>query len=619
MPQTKAELYKRFAETFYEWKDKPQISLEKRQQLEQALEELAKRAIDEEATKFRLRETLIREELDKFDKSLFGLARAFGWLNQVGVAAEHPDEPVYAFFHPTFQEYFAACAIADWHEFINHVPHKPESGTYRVFEPQWKEVILLWLGQNEVEKEQKEEFIKALVEFEDKCKDFYGYRAYFLAAAGIAEFRDCSLADAIVAQIIKWSFRYLNEKRGVQYLSLNPSEGILFAPIGSKSRATLLETDRSKAIAALTYILHSSPSEQHQLQAATNLGVVDPGNLEAIKTLVELMRQSPDTRFLAAMRLEVIGANNSDAIAILIHLLCTSQDEDLRRRVIWTLRKIGSGNSSAVTNLVHLLSTSQDKRIRKDAVECLGKIGVGNMEAIAALFHLLQTSQETDILREVITSLGFIAASSSDAIAVLLELLSNSQDESIRERLAFSLGRIGAGNQKAISSLIDLLHTSQNEVTLWQTAWSLERIDPGNPEAGSVLAAQMLATEDRLTLGIDFVEKFVVDEIGIGNPYFINALTAMLHCSRDEGIRVEAARGLVAIAPGNLEAINALIDILIATQDDELSEFVTICLEEVSADNLEAIVLLRDILHSVALCPKHEILRILCCLAQATY
>jgi predicted NACHT family NTPase len=34
-----------------------------------------------------------------------------GWLNEVGVAEENPDEQVYAFFHPSFQEYFAALAI----------------------------------------------------------------------------------------------------------------------------------------------------------------------------------------------------------------------------------------------------------------------------------------------------------------------------------------------------------------------------------------------------------------------------------------------------------------------------------------------------------------------------
>jgi predicted NACHT family NTPase len=48
------------------------------------------------------------------------------------------EEEVYAFFHPTFEEYFAALAVDDWHEFLNHVPDNPAEGVYRIFAPQWK-------------------------------------------------------------------------------------------------------------------------------------------------------------------------------------------------------------------------------------------------------------------------------------------------------------------------------------------------------------------------------------------------------------------------------------------------------------------------------------------------
>jgi predicted NACHT family NTPase len=50
---------------------------------------------------------------------LFNLACRLGWLNLVDREAK-TDEAVYAFFHPTFQEYFAACAIDDWRYFLNH-------------------------------------------------------------------------------------------------------------------------------------------------------------------------------------------------------------------------------------------------------------------------------------------------------------------------------------------------------------------------------------------------------------------------------------------------------------------------------------------------------------------
>lgn len=207
LPKTKAALYERFVEAFYEWKQEHfSTDSATRKQLNQALGRLAKVAISQSYSQFRLTRRFVWSILGESDTPMFQLAMQLGWLNQVGVATEDPEEPVYAFYHPTFEEYFAACAIDDWHFFLTHVPNNPNAGIYRIFEPQWKEVILLWLGREDVAKEKKEEFIKALVEFDDGCWYFYKLRAYLLAAAGIAEFRDCSLREEIVGMIVDWSF-----------------------------------------------------------------------------------------------------------------------------------------------------------------------------------------------------------------------------------------------------------------------------------------------------------------------------------------------------------------------------------------------------------------------------
>jgi predicted NACHT family NTPase len=107
------------------------------------------------------------QHLAKPHPELFEKAIELGWLNRVGVDAENPLKSVYAFYHPSFQEYFAACEIEDWHFFLNHVPQNPQQGIYRIFERQWKEVMLLWMGRKDVDREEKEAFIKALVEFKD--------------------------------------------------------------------------------------------------------------------------------------------------------------------------------------------------------------------------------------------------------------------------------------------------------------------------------------------------------------------------------------------------------------------------------------------------------------------
>ncbi|MGH8002391.1 MAG: hypothetical protein ACREPR_23915 [Brasilonema sp.] len=90
-----------------------------RKQLNAKLKELALAAIDNEKNRFCLREKSVEGVLGDKDGCVFQMALKVGWLNQVGVDAKNPNQPVYAFFHPTFEEYFAALAIANWHFFLN--------------------------------------------------------------------------------------------------------------------------------------------------------------------------------------------------------------------------------------------------------------------------------------------------------------------------------------------------------------------------------------------------------------------------------------------------------------------------------------------------------------------
>lgn len=214
LPETKAEFYEIFIRYFYEWKPElvPDVinSYQLKKELHQALGKLALAGINGDF-RFRLKRSLAIEEMGE---KLFKLAYDLGWLNQVDRDAVN-DEDVYAFFHPNFQEYFAALMIDDWHYFLNHVPNNPEAGIYRIFEPQWKEVMLLWIGRKDVKKEQKESFLSTLIDFRDDCELFYNEQPDFLGAFLIVEFPDFSRSYEIVDNIVRYSFGYLdtNEQR----------------------------------------------------------------------------------------------------------------------------------------------------------------------------------------------------------------------------------------------------------------------------------------------------------------------------------------------------------------------------------------------------------------------
>jgi hypothetical protein len=64
---------------------------------------------------------------------------------------------------------------------------------------------------------------------------FYGYQAYFLAAIGVGQFKDCSNSEEIIWQLTKWGFGYFHGLR---------EEWILFqVPIQEGARAALRESD----------------------------------------------------------------------------------------------------------------------------------------------------------------------------------------------------------------------------------------------------------------------------------------------------------------------------------------------------------------------------------------
>ena len=90
----------------------------------------------------------------------------------------------------------------DWQYFFNRVDDNLATSTYRIFDKLSKTEIFEWFRREDVAKEQKEDFIHALVEFKDDCGDFYHYRAYLLAAEALNYFKDCCRGDAIALQIL---------------------------------------------------------------------------------------------------------------------------------------------------------------------------------------------------------------------------------------------------------------------------------------------------------------------------------------------------------------------------------------------------------------------------------
>lgn len=432
LPQTKSLLYGQFVETIYEWKqDRFPTTIAQRQQLNHALGQVALRALLQPKTRFRLSHSFAQGVFAQ-SLELMTLALQLGWLNQVGISTT-TGEKIYAFYHPTFQEYFAAQAISDWQFFFDEAHDSP------IFSPSWREVILLWLGRTDVPIAEKEAFIEALITFEDRCGGFYSHQAYFLAAAGLAEFPQSVQAQPILAQLLEWRF------------------GALPVPLCEGARIALLQTDRQHAIATLEGFIQVAENPFTQWQAAYTLGkTLDPGNPIAIATLIQLIDtlQSETLRLQVVESLSRIAPSHSIVIRSLEEILESTQQDNIRRRAAYSLGKTNPGNPKAIATLEQIIHSVTNATLQLRAAENLATLDSQNSVATAVLNSIERRSEKTNRKYQNKTT---DKQDLNQLINTLEQRLLNAKDWANQRRIAYRLATLQPGHPGAIDCLLQLL------------------------------------------------------------------------------------------------------------------------------------------------------------------
>jgi len=446
LPETKAGLYDWFVKTFYEWKQDEvekvtgiKLDRSKKIELNRALGELAKEAIDSEDSRFRLSETFINSVMRP---DLFDLALKLNWLNEVGVAAENPLEKVYAFYHPSFQEYFAALAINDWDFFLPKFVQNRSNATtrYRVFESQWKEVILFWVGRGKITESHKEEFIKKLIEFDDHCGEFYRFRTYLLSAETITEFKNCSVADSIVEQVMIWGFGSFDRIEKERVL---PSDLIQKSTLG-----VLPLTDCKRVTATLCQIIGSekAPNDVRDL-AIEYLGfvaLVGEEREQAINTLINVIEAKIKEFNLCRRPCTLFSKNNphssiEDREAY--EEIETSIEHTLTHSA-WSLGIIAIGKESAIHTLIKLIDTFAENistyaNVLNQTAWSLGQITFGQAKelSIPALIRLMEYSESDFPYCQASSSLRLIASREGNNLLIqeLICLMEKSDNEIVRQ------------------------------------------------------------------------------------------------------------------------------------------------------------------------------------------
>ncbi|WP_199300042.1 NACHT domain-containing NTPase [Trichocoleus sp. FACHB-262] len=461
LPNSKAALYQQFVETIYEWKqDRFPTTLAQRWQLNQALGHLALQGLAQAKTKFRLSQSFVQQVFREQSLELLELALNLGWLNQVGISTAS-GEKVYAFYHPTFQEYFAAQAIADWRCFLPATAANLTvdlEASPLVFASQWREVILLWLGRSDIPVTEKTAFLQALTAWEDSCGGFYHYQAYFLAAAGLAEFPEYPNAASIFAQLLRWRFGEFDSQEHWHRYPFPAQEG---------ARVALLQSDRTQAIVALEQFIQSTSNFFACWNAAYSLGkTFDQGNVVAIAAMTQLLQtlQSEPLRLQVSESLGRVDPGNALAIATLIELIATTQQNTLRRKAAYALGKLDPGNAIAITTLLNLIKSAPEEVLCLQAAENLLQLDPGN--AIATQF-IQAHRKPAPFPKPQRKTKSQVQRDPAQAIASLEQRLAAAADASTQRRLACQLGHLQPGHPQAVEILLQLLQ-SQRSTTLYR-------------------------------------------------------------------------------------------------------------------------------------------------------
>ncbi|MCP9293523.1 MAG: NACHT domain-containing protein [Planktothrix agardhii LY1] len=553
LPETKAGLYEQFVRYFYEWKPaivgidwgtQPQLQDE----LHQGLGKLAIAGLDSDY-RYRLPLSLIKTEMD--DK-LFKLAWDLGWLTLVE-REEKTDEEVYAFYHPTFQEYFAALAVDDWDFFLpsDHVDTPVTGKPYRIFEPHWKEVFLLYMGlpSYRVENQSKDNLINKILNFDDGCGEkFYQYRSYILAAMGLSEWNFFSGHSKVVKQLIEY---YCNSEKYSDLINLEQKEEI---------KLILKQLNQNLVVQEIIEFEKRSNFEDSNINRLLN--DISRNNQKTIDTIIDNINniiKNPDINKWymilddSLITLEQIAFGNQTAINTLIFLVINTI-EIMLEIDSYLLAKIKNNEIDSNHNLDKIKRIIKSDIIRP-ALRTLSTIAIGNLLSIEFLNTLIEWefTEDPEILSVLATSLYQIYPSSNKPIKIIEKLLLKPDQEVIV--IIYDILKIleKIANPEAVTLLIKAYKTESN---IQHKQVILESL--GNIDCETVL-----------------VTKFLKE--------------VLLTDNEDSWISIQAAKSLAKLEPGSPDAIDALTTIISTSQDEYLLLNTSVTLLEISEKTISTV------------------------------
>ena len=407
------------------------------------------REVLEGELKAQLSAWLAEEDLRLSRRAAWKLAKDFLTVTKArtGVLVER-GEGVYAFAHPTFQEYLAAIYIK--HEHAHSIDEIWEVIRSRLHDSHWREVILLLLGSLNEFRRHPTELVRRIFDSTDDYEDAL-HRHKFLAATTLADRVRVSIE--LHDQIVDSLLQIANSDKLSRWDALEM--------LGS------LQGDNRAAEGLLALARDQNVSPEVRSVAAQALGQIGRTD-EATELLLTILRDKQayfDVRIAAAQALGQFGRAN-EAASILLDIAHDNDAGDVVRNLAaQALGQLGRTNEAA-TLLLMLAREGRDVQVQIIATEALGQL----CRAEEAAQLLLALACDKDVITEVrgaaAQALGQLGHA-DQAVLVSLYTLARDGDTDvwIRTNAALALGQLDRTDDAA-EILVPIAHNEQVHVRM---------------------------------------------------------------------------------------------------------------------------------------------------------
>jgi len=229
--------------------------------------------------------------------------------------------------------------------------------------------------------------------------------------------------------------------------------------------------------------------------------------------------------------------------------------------------------SEVVFNLVVGLLADQDYNIRAQSATALGIIDKKHDIIVPKLINLLY-DPIPHVREESAWALGHMTYSGDTVKKVVPHLISSLEDPdaSVRIAAASGLGSFGGQSKAALPKLKKLLG-SQDEKVRCESVMAIGEIGVSDKEAIDAVIGLLTKTKEP---EVRYCCVFALGKIGRGSNIALKALRSCMNSCADNKfereLRLESAKSLWEIDPGNIDAINIVKDLIENSIDQYLEE-----------------------------------------------